>query len=269
MSRRMLLAAAASAALHVAVLAATVGGARPGREGEPVHRGVAIAIVWSTGGGGERIGGPSDDPPLAAMAAAARTEPFLRQSGSAEITTQTEDPPQAEPAAETNRPEAAPEPLRLAVLPLPPLPPEQPPARPPGKRSESAAVSPAVLGATPSFAGTAAKAGDGPFPGLGHPGGATAGRLSATRPSSVGHKVDPAYPVEARRNRWQGTVVLAVTISPHGIPTAVEVARSSGYPLLDRSAVEAMWQWRFDPARRGGVAVEDRIAIPITFRLID
>ena len=64
-------------------------------------------------------------------------------------------------------------------------------------------------------------------------------------------------------------MVLAVTISPEGVPAVVEVVQSSGYPLLDRSAIEAMWQWRFQPARRAGEPVEERIAIPITFRIVD
>jgi protein TonB len=85
----------------------------------------------------------------------------------------------------------------------------------------------------------------------------------------VGRRVDPVVPVEARRARMQGTVVLAVTISPEGVPSAVDVVRSSGHFLLDRAAQEALWQWRFDPARRGGVPVEERIAIPISFRIVD
>jgi protein TonB len=98
---------------------------------------------------------------------------------------------------------------------------------------------------------------------------ATAGRLLASREATVGRRVEPAWPIEARRARMQGTVVLAVTISPEGVPAAVDVLRSSGHFMLDRAAQEALWQWRFDPARRGGVPVEERIAIPITFRLTD
>ncbi|WP_439579519.1 energy transducer TonB, partial [Elioraea sp.] len=95
------------------------------------------------------------------------------------------------------------------------------------------------------------------------------GLLSTAVPASVGRKVDPVVPREARLNRWQGTVVLAVTVSTEGVPALVEILHSSGYALLDRAAIEAMWQWRFDPARRGGVPVEERIAIPITFRIVD
>ncbi|MCS6922280.1 MAG: energy transducer TonB [Elioraea sp.] len=88
-------------------------------------------------------------------------------------------------------------------------------------------------------------------------------------PASIGTRLDPTYPWEARRNRWQGTVLLAVTVSPEGRPVAIDIVRSSGYGVLDEAAVEAVRQWRFVPARRNGVAVEDRVAVPITFRLRD
>lgn len=161
-------------------------------------------------------------------------------------------PAAADAPAETARPEAvadspAPEPrVQTAALPLPPVPPHAAPL-PPG----TARQAPASPGAAPRTAAP------------------TSGLLDAAIPASVGRKVDPVVPWEARANRWQGTVVLAVTVSPEGVPAAVDVLRSSGYPLLDRSAIEAMWQWRFDPARRSGVPVEERIAIPVTFRIVD
>jgi protein TonB len=145
-----------------------------------------------------------------------------------------------EPAAPTP-PE--PPPVRAAALPLPPSPPRAAPAAPHAAEPGAAF---AAVGAA-----------------------ATSGLLNATLPASVGRKVDPVVPREARLNRWQGTVVLAVTVSHEGVPAAVDVLRSSGYALLDRSAIEAMWQWRFDPARSGGVPVAERIAIPITFRIVD
>lgn len=161
----------------------------------------------------------------------------------------------AESAETTQRDTAtdppAPElPVQTAALPLPPPPPAplRPAPVPPGTGSQ-----------------TSASAGADPAPAA----APTAGLLDAAIPTSIGRKVDPVVPREARLNRWQGTVLLAVTVSPEGVPSLVELVRSTGYPLLDRAAIEAMWQWRFDPARRGGVPVEDRVAIPITFRIVD
>jgi protein TonB len=47
----------------------------------------------------------------------------------------------------------------------------------------------------------------------------------------------------------------------------IELKRSSGHVVLDSSAVTAVKQWRFIPARRGDQAVGLWVNIPITFRL--
>lgn len=155
------------------------------------------------------------------------------------------EPAPPSPPAAAARP--APPPVEAAALPLPPPAPPAAPAPP-------APAPPVQAGApAPPDAG----------------GESAAALLAAAIPASVGRKVDPVVPREARLNRWQGTVVLAVTVSPEGVPALVEVLRSSGHALLDRAAIEAMWQWRFAPARRGGVPVAERIAIPITFRIVD
>lgn len=77
----------------------------------------------------------------------------------------------------------------------------------------------------------------------------------------------PAYPRQARLKGWEGTVVLAVTVGPDGRCRSLAVARSSGFALLDRAALEAVRQWRFEPARRNGLAVEAVAEVPVTFRL--
>jgi len=45
------------------------------------------------------------------------------------------------------------------------------------------------------------------------------------------------------------------------------VEASSGYALLDHSALKAVRGWRFQPALRGGVPVESHVRIPVSFRL--
>ncbi|WP_019014372.1 energy transducer TonB [Elioraea tepidiphila] len=231
MSARLAIAVSVSGALHLAVAAALI--TMPTRPlGEPPEQGVGITVVFSSGGGGEQVGEAAPD------AAPAETEPALAEA--------------AVPAAAPEAPVPEPPPVESAALPLPPPPPRAPPRAspaPPGTASEAVAApaaEPASAGAMP-----------------------TAGLLDAAMPASVGRRVDPVVPREARLYRWQGTVLLAVTVSPEGVPSLVEIMRSSGHALLDRSAIEAMWQWRFDPARRGGVPVEERVAIPITFRIVD
>ncbi|WP_158277421.1 energy transducer TonB [Opitutus sp. ER46] len=59
----------------------------------------------------------------------------------------------------------------------------------------------------------------------------------------------PPYPERARLERRGGTVQLQVHLSPHGRPTRVQVAVSSGYADLDAAAREVVQQrWRFPRA---------------------
>src|SRR5690606_17846269 len=48
------------------------------------------------------------------------------------------------------------------------------------------------------------------------------------------------YPWIARRRGWEGRVWLSVTVRPDGALERIHVTRSSGYEVLDRSAVETM-----------------------------
>lgn len=77
----------------------------------------------------------------------------------------------------------------------------------------------------------------------------------------------PAYPVEARKRREEGLVVLAVQISQEGFPSRIKIVQSSKFQLLDAAAVRAVNQWRFTPARLGKQAVVSQIEVPIHFKL--
>ncbi len=77
----------------------------------------------------------------------------------------------------------------------------------------------------------------------------------------------PAYPELARRRNWQGTVALAVTVESDGRPGHVDIATSSGYPLLDKAAMRAVRSWHFHPGTENGRPVTMTVLVPIDFRL--
>jgi len=79
----------------------------------------------------------------------------------------------------------------------------------------------------------------------------------------------PAYPHEALAARLAGRVVLRAQVNADGCVTGAVVHRSSGAALLDRAALDAVRRWRFQPARRVGVAVATEILIPIRFTIED
>jgi protein TonB len=77
----------------------------------------------------------------------------------------------------------------------------------------------------------------------------------------------PAYPNMSRRLRETGTVQLRVRVSATGEPLEIQMAKSSGYGRLDDSALAAVKQWKFQPATRGGDAVEAWVLVPVEFSL--
>ncbi|HZR46959.1 MAG TPA: energy transducer TonB [Candidatus Manganitrophaceae bacterium] len=79
----------------------------------------------------------------------------------------------------------------------------------------------------------------------------------------------PRYPEGARVAGREGTALLKVTVLPDGKVGETSIERSSGHPDLDQSALEAVTQWRFLPARRGEKPVPASIRIPVTFALND
>lgn len=77
----------------------------------------------------------------------------------------------------------------------------------------------------------------------------------------------PRYPMDARRNRWEGTVRLRVVITPEGRVKDIGVARSSGFDSLDEAALETVRKWKFLPGKQAGTSVEAVGFLNIPFRL--
>ena len=77
---------------------------------------------------------------------------------------------------------------------------------------------------------------------------------------------DPEYSEEARRAKHQGICVLWLIVGPDGRPRDVQVARTLGLGL-DQKAVEAVRQWKFEPARKDGQPVAVQINVEVNFKL--
>ncbi len=76
----------------------------------------------------------------------------------------------------------------------------------------------------------------------------------------------PEYPPDARRTGEQGTVVVDAEVDASGAVTGTTIVRGHS-PALDAAAAAALESWRFEPARRGDVAVESTYRIGIKFTL--
>lgn len=77
----------------------------------------------------------------------------------------------------------------------------------------------------------------------------------------------PHYPKEAKRKGYQGEVLLRVEVLSNGTVGEIEIKRSSGYEILDRSALTAVKEWKFIPAKRGETTIPVWVNVPIAFQL--
>jgi protein TonB len=87
-----------------------------------------------------------------------------------------------------------------------------------------------------------------------------------TRPDYLDNPA-PTYPALARRLGQEGTVLLRVDVDAKGKPTRVTVQKSSGFSLLDTTAIQAVKRWKFKPAQVAFFTVGSTVDVPITFRL--
>jgi len=77
----------------------------------------------------------------------------------------------------------------------------------------------------------------------------------------------PPYPAVARRRGYQGAVILEVLVSKNGAVKDIRVFKSSGYKVLDRTAVRTVKKWIFEPGKKGNKPIEMWVRVPIRFVL--
>jgi TonB family protein len=77
------------------------------------------------------------------------------------------------------------------------------------------------------------------------------------------HKVQPVYPLEARRLHLEGTVFLDATITEEGQIENLKLV--SGDPVLAKAATEAVTKWRYTPYLLNGRPIVKQTRINIKF----
>jgi len=171
------------------------------------------------------------------------------------------------------------------VTPEPPAPPAVEPPPQPSSTALLLDLNPVQDTSTPPGGGDESGPGQGPGngPGIyGVPWGdldgqGTGGPSTADNPDEIlriggdvegprlVRRVEPEYPRIAILARVQGTVILEGVIGTTGRIESLRVLKSA--QLLDDAALRAVGQWRYTPARRGGVPVKVYLSIRVEFRL--
>jgi TonB family protein len=85
-------------------------------------------------------------------------------------------------------------------------------------------------------------------------------------PPKIISKVQPTYPIDAKKVKHQGIVVLATVIGTDGKVENIRVLKSVD-PSLDQSAMDAVRQWTFEPALKDGKPVKVETHVEINFSL--
>jgi periplasmic protein TonB len=81
------------------------------------------------------------------------------------------------------------------------------------------------------------------------------------------HNLEPVYPSEAARRGQQGAVILLIHVSADGLASHVDIAQSSGFPVLDSAARDAVAKWHFLPAVQDGRPLPFDMPFRVVFHL--
>jgi TonB family protein len=107
--------------------------------------------------------------------------------------------------------------------------------------------------------------GFGPGEGGGFGGGAYSVGGNVSPPVPI-YKPEPPYSEEARKAKYQGTVVLYIIVDAQGNVTDARVVKPLGLGL-DEKALTTVRTWKFKPGLRNGVPVAVRVMVEVSFRL--
>ncbi|KQC06260.1 MAG: hypothetical protein APR62_08130 [Smithella sp. SDB] len=79
--------------------------------------------------------------------------------------------------------------------------------------------------------------------------------------------IPPVYPAIARIRGYEGIVLISAEVLPDGRVGNMKIRKSSGYAILDQSAIEAVKPWKFEPAKKYGSPFTVWVDLPIKFIL--
>lgn len=141
----------------------------------------------------------------------------------------------------------------------------------------SAAAMPSAPPSNGTGSGAGIGSGSGGGVGVGHGAGVGAGSgggigggvfkvgggISAPEPVST---PDPEYTEQARIAKTQGTCILWLIVDDQGRPRDIRIVRGLGMGL-DAKAIEAVKQWKFQPAMKDGRPVNVQISVEVGFKL--
>jgi TonB family protein len=87
------------------------------------------------------------------------------------------------------------------------------------------------------------------------------------KPPKLLHYVEPAFSASSKEAFVEGTVKISAVITTDGKPTEARVVKGLNADE-DRTATEAVLQWRFAPGTKDGRRVKVRVNVEVDFHLL-
>jgi|GEM_PF-5652932 len=88
-----------------------------------------------------------------------------------------------------------------------------------------------------------------------------------TEPSFSAQPQLPVYPKLALKRRWQGQALVQALVNEQGATERVELVQSTGYALLDQSALKAVSGWSFAAAEENSGQIRAWVQVPVNFTI--
>ena len=87
------------------------------------------------------------------------------------------------------------------------------------------------------------------------------------KPPKLVHYVEPDFSPKSKEAYVEGTVKISTIVTTEGMPTECHVVHGLNAEE-DRTAMEALKQWKFQPGTKAGVPVRVRVRVEIDFHLL-
>jgi TonB family protein len=270
-----------AAMIAVVALVTSLGVARTEAHRADEHGDLHMVFLVSPGPGGGGGGGghkePAPPPPALRQGTDALRSPITLHRAPKPVVAKARPlpPPALEPPPVVKAPEPPPvvkaEAMRPVFAPVAPAAADKndregTPSQPaPAPDSGGAGIGSGIGSGRGSGNGEGNGSGIGPGSGGGTGGGPYRPGSGISAPSIL-REVRPDYTDEARRRGVEGDVVLEIVVRADGSVGSVKTLQGLGHGL-DQRAMDAVRQWRFNPARRYGTPVDVIVEVAVEFKL--
>lgn len=85
-------------------------------------------------------------------------------------------------------------------------------------------------------------------------------------PPKIIYQTEPEYSEKLRKKKFSGTVVITFVVDERGVPRELTIKSTSNH-VFDTPALNAVKQWRFEPATADGQPIPVMTNVEVNFRL--